>query len=305
MLTNHSNILCGPIVRYTSLNEVNVWIACAKRPNLKLVLDLPPTDPEQDRLQLESSQKSLRISPHFHVSLLQVKVVGAHVFPTNAKIYYGLEALQNSEVSQRDIDRRLAEVARVPARKPYFILPFQGSSDVVRIYFASCRKLGSNRPDKIVDLGKKLTREEESIPKLMILGGDQIYADDESRQVYNEIERVAGKLFPDLGWKKKRIPYERLKRSGLTSGNLDYHLSTLEEWCALYVIAWSGSLESNALPAEERFFWQHTLAHVPSYMQFDDHDVSDDWNMDDDWEASSKQCHDRFLFVPGMGQSAV
>ncbi|MGF1512236.1 MAG: PhoD-like phosphatase [Elainellaceae cyanobacterium] len=94
----------------------------------------------------------------------------------------------------------------------------------------------------------------------------------------------------------------REKRSRVTS-----HLFSLGEFCALYLLMWSPSCWPDSLPephdgidrdgarqwrqdeqALQRFrqtLWRvrRALANVPSYMIFDDHDVSDDWNLNRAW----------------------
>ncbi|MFC3121228.1 alkaline phosphatase D family protein [Agaribacter flavus] len=92
-----------------------------------------------------------------------------------------------------------------------------------------------------------------------------------------------------------------------TSVNADNHLIALNEMLALYLLSWSSRLWSfidlhppqlkpeyierynkekqnieafvESLPAVEK-----ALAHVPVYMIFDDHDVTDDWNLTRGWE---------------------
>lgn len=92
-----------------------------------------------------------------------------------------------------------------------------------------------------------------------------------------------------------------------TSVNAKNHLIALSEMLAMYLLTWSPTLwqfvdlnkqelsESNQeIYDKER---QHielfqaglakvhrALAHVPSYMMFDDHDVTDDWNLTRGWE---------------------
>src|SRR4051812_13692116 len=103
-------------------------------------------------------------------------------------------------------------------------------------------------------------------------------------------------------------------RAGLTGPKVDDHLLSFGEFAAMYVTAWNerswprrlppavqtlgdgrspravrarrtydGQLRSlerarTALPATRR-----VLANVPTYMIFDDHDVTDDWNLTKEW----------------------
>lgn len=102
-------------------------------------------------------------------------------------------------------------------------------------------------------------------------------------------------------------------RPVFTSSYCDNHLISFAESFVLYLLCWSPALwpfiqlpEASALPlspqkqalyAEERqelmLFVaglpavQRLLAHLPSYMIFDDHDITDDWNLTAAWEAAA------------------
>lgn len=96
-----------------------------------------------------------------------------------------------------------------------------------------------------------------------------------------------------------------------TSANADNHLATLAEILSMYLLVWSPSLWSlvdlndlsglegealeryqTQLPAIEAFAQgldkvQRVLASISTYMIFDDHDITDDWNLSRDWEESA------------------
>lgn len=96
-----------------------------------------------------------------------------------------------------------------------------------------------------------------------------------------------------------------------TSANADNHLATLAEILSMYLLVWSPSLWSlvdlndlsglegealeryqTQLPAIQAFAQgldkvQRVLASIPTYMIFDDHDITDDWNLSRDWEESA------------------
>ncbi|ABE53890.1 conserved hypothetical protein [Shewanella denitrificans OS217] len=97
-----------------------------------------------------------------------------------------------------------------------------------------------------------------------------------------------------------------------TSSMAENHLLSLAEVIALYLLTWSPSLwqcvdipqhatELNKL-ASQRWNKQYQylmvfveglgqvrrlLAHLPTYMMFDDHDVTDDWNLTARWEEAA------------------
>ena len=96
-----------------------------------------------------------------------------------------------------------------------------------------------------------------------------------------------------------------------TSANADNHLATLAEVLGMYLLVWSPALwplvdlddltglEGEALkryqtqlPAIKQFAVglarvQRVLANIPTYMIFDDHDITDDWNLSREWEENA------------------
>ncbi|GAB3480477.1 alkaline phosphatase D family protein [Marinomonas epiphytica] len=97
-----------------------------------------------------------------------------------------------------------------------------------------------------------------------------------------------------------------------TSSTPQNHLMTLSEMLAMYLLVWSpkawqhihftppNSLDSEELTSlyqNEAKLLNHfieklpnvrrALAHLPSAMMFDDHDVTDDWNLTANWELSA------------------
>lgn len=95
-----------------------------------------------------------------------------------------------------------------------------------------------------------------------------------------------------------------------TSDSANQHLITLAEIIAMYLLTWSQQLwqqvqfDESVIPQQfkEKFakernaittFYQglnkveRVLAQIPTYMIFDDHDVTDDWNLTRGWEEAA------------------
>lgn len=104
----------------------------------------------------------------------------------------------------------------------------------------------------------------------------------------------------DTFFKAKRKPI-------FTSVNAKNHLITLSEVLAMYFLVWSPELwegiefDDSVVPAEEQDTFNNekgiiqefvtslnsvrrALANIPVYMIFDDHDITDDWNLTREWE---------------------
>jgi hypothetical protein len=111
------------------------------------------------------------------------------------------------------------------------------------------------------------------------------------------------------------------ERVGFTSQKADNHLMSLGEWAAMYVTSWSPDVWPASLPEAERLIpvtdsgkisaarvrrkaesqresleralvalpsVRRVLANVPTYMMFDDHDVTDDWNITGEWFENAR-----------------
>lgn len=99
------------------------------------------------------------------------------------------------------------------------------------------------------------------------------------------------------------------KKPLFTSVHAKNHLMSLAEMMAMYLLVWSPELwrfvqlSGNHVPAQFAAVYQQELAqiqlfigglaqvrrglaHVPVYMIFDDHDVTDDWNLTRGWEEA-------------------
>jgi hypothetical protein len=180
-------------------------------------------------------------------------------------------------------------------------------------------------------------------PALMMMTGDQIYADDVAgpmlRAIHNLIERLGlydeilsgssvsdskelrqnpdtyfhrERLLPDV--RSNEALTERffggVRKPVFTTASAHNHLISLSEVMAVYLLVWSPvcwrliDREQPALSAEDARTYQRqqaamdefitglprasrALAHLPNYMIFDDHDVTDDWNLSALWEATT------------------
>ena len=101
-----------------------------------------------------------------------------------------------------------------------------------------------------------------------------------------------------------------VKKPVFTSANAQNHLMTLAEVLAMYFLTWSPTpwrLLNLTAPdledAQAQLYQQEqgvidafvdglpqcarVMAHIPSLMIFDDHDVTDDWNLTADWERAA------------------
>jgi hypothetical protein len=136
-------------------------------------------------------------------------------------------------------------------------------------------------------------------PHMLLLTGDQIYADDVHPALLWGIHQAMQAL---LGRERFEQAQAGLPKPGadrtpfvknlaeLSSGHAKHHLISWPEFCGMYLLAWSPALWGfviqhpdlkgfrDALPKVRR-----ALAHVPTYMIFDDHDITDGWFISEAW----------------------
>ena len=124
----------------------------------------------------------------------------------------------------------------------------------VRISFGSCRYATEAAPggygaDALAALAGTLRqRPEAEWPDLLVMLGDQVYADETTRATQNRIATRRGLTRPPHG-----------------------QVADFEEYTWLYAESWT----------DPDVRW--LLSTVPSAMIFDDHDVHDDWNTSRSW----------------------
>ena len=192
---------------------------------------------------------------------------------------------------------------------------------------ASCRKIHGGQLDGLALAADTIAEgvaasAADARPHLLLLSGDQIYADENPTPVAARVRRIATDLvgvdetatfgaLPPLGGRQG--PGEAF---GLSSSAMTDHLWGIGEYYAQYLLAWSDVLWPAALPtwAEvqpeldaasgfDEAGWnamrdacgrfraalpkvRRLLATVPSLMVLDDHEVTDDWNLDHAWATA-------------------
>ncbi|MFE9673081.1 alkaline phosphatase D family protein [Streptomyces sp. NPDC006259] len=147
------------------------------------------------------------------------------------------------------------------SRFPPSVIPAPAEGADVRVAFGSCRWAAPPAdehdpvgPDALDSLAARIAADPDGErPDVLLLLGDQVYADETSDATR---ERIAGRRDPDEPPGSEVADYE--------------------EYTWLYYESW--------LDPEIRWL----LSTVPSCMIFDDHDVIDDWNTSAAWVADMR-----------------
>ncbi|OEE57472.1 hypothetical protein [Enterovibrio norvegicus] len=343
--------LAGPILRRTTKTEICVWAVTSSPLNADFLLYEKDSDIPFFRASFKS-QKQIQLGTQCfvvfaHFSNAQLSQHSSHrdeiadknigYFETDTPLAYDILSQEHSLLT--DIDGLLYD----GEKRPSFII----SSRAENLAHGSCRHPHHHCDDALVALDTKydaLAIDERA--DMLIMGGDQIYADDVCgpmmfaiRQAITRLglydqeiddetithcSQLALNLTPLYG-RSDTLPkttinhglIKRLLKAGpepiFSSRTTDNHLISFNEFIAMYLLVWSPSLwatiplpEANAIAGlsdENKARWtseknelthfcaglkqvRRLFAHIPTYMIFDDHDITDDFNLTVGWERA-------------------
>ncbi|OZG71096.1 hypothetical protein BTA51_22200 [Hahella sp. CCB-MM4] len=317
-MSNLPWIVAGPILRRTTENRVCVWIALSEQVNIELKV----IDPNDHLLGISSSasQTLHKIGRHFYVALLEARPLReSDKFPKDQLLYYYL-----NEVSSKSSPNpfNLSDCCLPGHEHPSFFIP----SKLRKLVHGSCRKPqgktlddegNEHYQDAFSEVAKLLENTADNLeerPPILCLTGDQIYADDVSDSLITPLNQLSQKLMgEDIGVPMIERPgtlkhrwRERLeKHSGLSTDRGKNHLISFGEYAAAYVIAFGNRVGIHVSPEDKRVTAyldcakavRKALANIQVYTLFDDHEVTDDWNISGAW-------YDRVRFSP-MGRRII
>jgi hypothetical protein len=346
LLSSLPSVLAGPVLRHTTLNRLTLWLAGSSSLTLRVRLYIQDSEePWFDRELAESEVTRVRFGTFACLHLIDLKLDDA--LPLNTRIGYDLGVSDLVSGGQgKNEESWIADWA------PHLCMPGADRPDFVikdrvdRLIHGSCRKPHSSAADGLVRADGVLLAaqsDSEKRPAMMLMTGDQIYADDVAgpmlRAIHELIDRLGlydetltgsvvsdskalrehpdtyfhrEKLLPDV--QSNEAVTERffggVRKPVFTTANAQNHLISFGEVMAMYLLVWSpvcwGLIDQQppALSAGEGTTYQgqqaaidefvsglprvaRVMAHLPNYMIFDDHDVTDDWNLSALWEATT------------------
>jgi hypothetical protein len=274
------------------------------------------------------------LGPNLFVHLTEI-APRAGSFPTDEVLSYDLAIdVGGTRLDMRDLglldgaDR----IAYQGFELPTFYIP--GSTPTLNVLHGSCRLLHGKGEDAINAADELLADRAHNVatrPSVLMLTGDQVYADEVAGPLIGHVRKLATELMgpgdedsvPGTGplsklgvYMRSDIATEKLK---LTSSHAENHLMSFGEWAAMYLLSWNESNWPATFPpaeeavgdglgspaallrlrakygGEERNLeraraaiprLRRVFANVPTYMIFDDHDVTDDWNINRKWRSA-------------------
>jgi hypothetical protein len=232
-----SDLVLGPVLRYAGREEATVWVETSE----PATVEVRPEDAPG------ASARTFSIGGHHYA------IVHCEGLPPDTPTPYTV-ALDGEPAWPPPDHEFPPSVLRTHAGEP-------GSAQII---FGSCRVSAPHEPPHSLtkdedERGREVDalrtyalamrdRPPEQWPQLMLLLGDQVYADEVS---------------PDV------VEFIKTRRD--TEQPPGEEIADFEEYTRLYLEAWG----------EPVMRWM--LSTVPSAMIFDDHDVHDDWNTSRDW----------------------
>ena len=318
------------MVRKVTQDACHIWLVTSlpNAPSIKL-------SQHSDEIQSECQTESVQVGLHAHVHLLSVNVEDK--FRDSERVHYQLNfndtaANEKWHIEQQGLLYRSQDS-----------LSFHYTETPETLLHGSCRKPHFDGDDALAQVDTLIEKGlsgSSPLPDILLMTGDQIYADDVAGPMLKAIHQCCDllglyqesldgaivsntaalsqhphgfyerqQLLPQIATNTvlSSLFFGAKKKPVFTSVNAQNHLIGSAEILAMYFLVWSDALwslftiDSTHIPQQYRETFEkeqiaidgfvkqlpsvrRALAHVPTYMIFDDHDVTDDWNLTRGWE---------------------
>ncbi|WP_429528487.1 alkaline phosphatase D family protein [Pseudomonas frederiksbergensis] len=328
---NHQSlppVLVGPLLRRLEPTRLVLWLVGSRALSLTLRLQ------GVGDIRLDAGRCTIiPVGTHAFIHLIDVPLDTA--LPCDTLIEYDLL------IDDAGIADWAPHLLYGDARCPNFVL----RSRIDQLLHGSCRKPHHPAADGLLCVDRLLATDHEATerPALLMMSGDQVYADDVAgpmlRAIHALIQRLGlfdehleGAVVSDSAtlYEHAASYYHRAdllpalesnetlrerffggaRKPIFTSSSADNHLVTFAEVMAMYLLVWAPTAWTLIDPKpptltperRERYALEQTridafkaglggvgraMAHLPCLMIFDDHDVTDDWNLSAQWEETA------------------
>ena len=325
-------VIAGPLLRRLEPQRLVIWLVGSRVLPLALKLQAP----EGQTLTIDLDTQQCQIVPvgrHAFIHLIDVSL--SEALPLDVMIDYDLL------VDGSGIAEWAPHLLYANALSANFVL----HSRIHQLVHGSCRKPHHPADDGLLCVDRLLAdaRTPAERPALLMMSGDQVYADDVAGPMLRAIhaliarlelfdEYLEGAVVDDSAslYGHRASYYHRadllpaldsnetlrerffggVKKPIFTSSTADNHLVTFAEVLAMYLLVWSPTPwtliapQPPSLSAPEQLRYDHeqvqvdrfrdglpgvarVFAHLSTLMIFDDHDITDDWNLSAQWEATA------------------
>lgn len=325
-------VIAGPLLRRLEPQRLVIWLVGSRVLPMSLTLQLPSGEALDIPLDATHCQV-VPVGRHAFIHLIDVAL--SHALPQDEIIGYDLL------IDHLGIAQWAPHLLYGDAATPSFVL----HSRIHHLVHGSCRKPHHRADEGLLCVDRLLAEAHTPLdrPALLMMNGDQIYADDVAgpmlRTIHGLIARLGlfdeylegavvsdsaslyghhasyyhrADLLPALDSNEtlRERFFGGVKKPIFTSSTADNHLVTFAEVIAMYLLAWSPTPwtlitpEPPPLSAQEQQRYtrervhidqfRHGLpgvarvfAHLSTLMMFDDHDITDDWNLSAQWEETA------------------
>lgn len=323
-------VIAGPILRHTTRQSFTVWLVTSESVSPDLIVHM-----QEQVCEGDTSREQIQIGERAFINL--VTFTPQQPLSTEQLITYDLKFTDAEQ--QASWQDTLSTLLYAGQRTLNFWVP----NTLSNVLHGSCRKPHHHADDSLLRVDELIAQEMaggQKRPDMMIMTGDQIYADDVAGPMLQAVLQTIGQyglfhekleqavvgntedlighpycyyhrqqILPQVATNTalSKLFFGAKKKPVFTSVNAQNHLIGLAEVLAMYLLVWSDSpweeIEFNPedVPASfrKRFLEERDIirsfasrlkevrrafAHLPSYMIFDDHDVTDDWNLTRGWE---------------------
>ena len=323
-------VIAGPIVRKVTSTECHIWVVTSNA-------DSPTLNLSANEVVVSGNcqRETIRVGKYAFIHLLSF--TSSEPFEDTARIGYSLSFNDDAQQASWENEQRGLLYDGQSS------LCFHYTETPETILHGSCRKPHFHSDDALAQvdvLHKNAFKKQNDFPDLLLMTGDQIYADDVAgpmlKAIHSVIDRLGlyhealegavvtntnelathehgyyerEQLLPQIATNTvlSSIFFGAKKKPVFTSVNAQNHLIGSAEIIAMYLLVWSDTLwadiniDKDGIPQKYHAIFdkehealngfvkqlpqvRRALAHIPTYMIFDDHDVTDDWNLTRGWE---------------------
>ncbi|MFO2462442.1 alkaline phosphatase family protein [Pseudomonas sp. 15FMM2] len=333
-------VLAGPLLRRLEPGRLVLWLVGSRALALTLKLEWIEDD-RQQALDIELDAARCQVIPVGQQAFIHLIDVALDTpLPQDVSIRYDL-LIDAADGKPCGIAQWAPHLLYANVQAPDFVL----HSRIRQLMHGSCRKPHHYADEGLLCVDRVLAeaRTPEQRPALLMMSGDQVYADDVAGPMLRAIHALIARLglfdeyldgavvddstrlydhpasyyhradlLPAL--ESNETLRERFfggaKKPIFTSSTADNHLVTFAEVIAMYLLVWSPTpwtlispqpprLTGDEQPRYAREQLQvdkfrdglggvsRVLAHMSCLMIFDDHDITDDWNLSAQWEETA------------------
>ncbi len=322
-----------------SQHQLTFWLVTSQAYELQFQLYAEDESTLLAKKTLDCQQnQQVRIGKQAFVNLISIDFSDA--LPLDTLLAYNF--ILTADKQQHSLVDCMPEILYPEQKYPNFAI----KTDIKQMLHGSCRKPHFDSGDGLVQVDHVIAKSVNNVttrPAMLVMSGDQIYADDVAGPMLVAIHQVIELLgLYDEQWQgtlvnsseelfsspfcyyqrdqllphdsANKAVYDKIfaasKKPIFTSVNSKNHLVTLAEVFAMYLLTWSPIMwrfvDIKADKVAEVFLAtfqaeakiinrfinglqpvSRALAHIPSYMIFDDHDITDDWNLTRGWEEAA------------------